>query len=136
MSVVEESILKSIQKNGFPEKMVQLPFRSIFNSCKKHGVKLSDVLKQLHEQQVYSEIGEEKILFFREKPVQKQEQDSDQQATDPMGGMPDDFFKTAMDQMKNMDPEQLKQVKEQVMNMSPQERSELMNKAKGMFGKK
>ena len=64
---VEKSILNSIEKNGFPEKMVNLPFQAIFNTCKKNGVKLSAVLKNLEKQEVFNEIGTDKILFCREK---------------------------------------------------------------------
>ncbi|MCP4297037.1 MAG: hypothetical protein GY786_15645 [Proteobacteria bacterium] len=132
MSVVENSIIKSIEKNGFPEKMVSLPFRAIFDSCKKHGLKLAEVLNALKEKEVFSDIGEEKILFYREKPDVELKGDGNSETGNPFG-LPPEFMKTAMDQMKNMNPEQLKELKEKVMNMSSQDRSEMLNKAKTMF---
>ncbi len=120
MSDVEKNIINSINKNGFPEKRVNLPFKAIFDSCKKNSVKLSDVLDNLKSQEIYSEIGDEKILFYKEK-------------VEPSFDIPPDFMKSAMDQMKNMDPEQLKELKKKVMKMSSDERGEMLNKAKDIF---
>lgn len=133
MSIVEESIIKSIEKNGFPQKMVSLPFRAIFDSCKKHGLKLADVLEALNKKEVFNEIGDEKILFFRKKLVVESDGENSSEAGKNFA-MPPEFLKTTVDQMKNMDPEQLRDLKEKVMKMSPQERSEMLNNAKKMFG--
>lgn len=159
MAKVEDSILHSIKKNGFPDKAVNLPFRPIFNACKKQGEKLADVLKTLESQEVYSEIGEEKILFYREKPQPaKQEKQTGNSANNPFGfdagdlfnGIPEDMINSAMEKMGNMDPEQLAKMKETlsqvdpeqlasmkeaVSKMSPEERENLMNQAKNMFNK-
>ena len=65
MNKISESIIQSIRKNGFPEKKVTLPFQAIYDSCKKNDLKLSDVLKTLAEEDIQSEIGNDKILFFK-----------------------------------------------------------------------
>ena len=39
----EESIEHTIRKNGFPQKIVRLPFKAVYDACKNHGTNLSDV---------------------------------------------------------------------------------------------
>ena len=52
----EESIKHSIRKNGFPEKIVRLPFKPVYDACKEHGTSLSDVLDHLQDQQIFGKI--------------------------------------------------------------------------------
>jgi hypothetical protein len=127
MNKVEESILNSIKKNGYPEKKVNLPFQAIFNACKKNDVKLSDVLNSLKEQGVMSDIGNEKILFYSDVKASDSDQGFD--FTDST------MFKAAMEKMKGMDPNELDALKQKVMDMSPEERADLMEQAKGFFNK-
>lgn len=126
MNKVVESILQSIRKNGYPDKKVNLPFKAIFDACKKHEIKLSEVLKLLEEKSVYSQIGNEKILFFSEKSDAGFS--SGENSDNPM-------FKAAMDQLNKMDPEEVEKMKEKVMNMSEAERAALMEQAKNYFNK-
>ncbi|GIT65588.1 MAG: hypothetical protein Ct9H300mP23_12150 [Nitrospinota bacterium] len=49
----EESIEHSIRKNGFPQKIVRLPFKPVYDACKNHGTNLSDVLDNLQEKQIF-----------------------------------------------------------------------------------
>ena len=64
----EESIKHSINKNGFPEKVVRLPFKPVYDACKKHGTNLSDVLDNLQEQQIFGKIIGNHVEFrSREK---------------------------------------------------------------------
>jgi len=123
MATIEESISLSIQKNGYPTSKVRLPFRPIFDACKRENLKLSDVLKNLEDQGISSQIEEEKILFFNGSL------DSDPNLESLKSGM-GDLFGSAMNQMKSMDPKILDELKKKVMNMSPKERNEMLNKAK------
>ncbi len=127
MNKVEKSILNSIKKNGYPDKKVNLPFQTIFSACKKHGLKLSDVLKSLKEKGILSEIGNEKVLFYA-----KQEKKADDPTFDSSES---NMFKAAMDKVKDMDPKTLNDLKQKVMNMSAEERAELMSKAKDFLKK-
>ena len=64
----EESIKHSICKNGFPEKIVRLPFKPVYESCKEHGTSLSDVLDHLQDQQIFGKIIGNHVEFrSREK---------------------------------------------------------------------
>ena len=127
MNRVEESILNSIRKNGFPSKRVALPFQAVFSACKKNGVKLSDVLNSLKEKKVSSEIGNERIVFYAAGEEKTEGSNSN--------GRDRGFLKAAMDKMKGMDPNELNEIKKKVMNMSPEERADLMRKAKDFFKK-
>ncbi|MFQ5450341.1 MAG: hypothetical protein ACE5E9_06900 [Nitrospinaceae bacterium] len=60
---VEESIKHSIRKNGFPEKVVRLPFRPVYDSCKKHGTSLAAALKNLAGENIFGKIQGNHIEF-------------------------------------------------------------------------
>ncbi|MBT4290271.1 MAG: hypothetical protein HOD92_23340 [Deltaproteobacteria bacterium] len=126
MNKISESIIQSIRKNGFPEKKVTLPFQAIYDSCKKNDLKLSDVLKTLAEEDIQSEIGNDKILFFKKSESAAVEPDMNDNS----------IFKAAMDKIKGLDPKELASLKDKVMNMSEEERSALLGKAKDFFKKK
>ena len=142
---VEESILQSINKNGFPEKSVRLPFQAIFDACKREGTSLSNVLGALEEKGILNEIGNDKILFFSKKSNQPQ-QAPEQEETgsgNPFGipdsflkGVPDSLIKEGMEKMKGMDPQIIEGLKKQFMNMSPEERNEMIKKASEMMKNK
>ena len=131
MNPVKNSIKHSIQKNGFPEKKVALPFQPIFDSCKKNGLKLAEVLKNLEKEGIYHHVGQDRITFSpqREMPHEKGSSDGEE-------SLREGYLKTAMEQLKKIDPRQLNALKEKVMNLTPEERQELLNRAKDLFSKK
>ena len=64
----EKSIEHSIRKNGFPGKIVRLPFKPVYDACKNHGTNLSDVLDNLQEKQIFGKIIGNHVEFrSREK---------------------------------------------------------------------
>ena len=126
MATVEDSILSSIQKNGYPAKRVSLPFQAIFNTCKNNNVSLTSVLKNLEAQNVLNEISNDKILFyhkdFKNKAPDKEKPD-----------IPENLVAEAMKKIKEINPADLEEMEKKVMEMSPEERNELMKHAKNMF---
>ena len=60
---VEKSIKQSIVKNGFPDKIVRLPFKALYECCKKNGTGLNRVLKNLKNEQIIGEIQGNHIIF-------------------------------------------------------------------------
>ena len=46
-NAVADSIKHSISKSGYPEKVVRLPFKPVYDSCKKNDTALADVLEHL-----------------------------------------------------------------------------------------
>ena len=128
MHKIDESIRNSIQKNGFPEKKVNLPFKPVFEACKKNGEKLSEVLERLKYDGILSQIGNEKILFYSPESVKKEEGNQ-------KGAASQNAYQSAMDQLKDMDPKQMEEIKQKVMSMSPEERENLMKHAQDFLGK-
>jgi len=130
MASVEESIINSIQKNGYPRKKVSLPFQPIFQACKNHDTSLSKVLKNLEEKDVLNQIIDDRIIFF-----DRSQADNQSKQDDPYD-IPEDLLKEATERLKNMDPAEVEKMKKKVMEMSPEERENMMKQAKELFGKK
>jgi hypothetical protein len=131
MSTLKTRILHNLQKNSFPEKEVSFPFRSLFEASKNEGVKLSAVLKELEEENIFHSLKEEKIIFRSTKPEVK---DEGINSTNPYG-VPDEIMQRAMEQIEKMSPEQISEIQEQVKKMSPEERENLVKKAQSFMKK-
>lgn len=127
MEIVINSILNSIEKNGYPDKKVSLPFKPIFQSCKKHSVSMSSVLNALDAKGVCHEMKDDRILFYDKNYQPKS-------APEESPKIPEGLYKAAMDRLKGMDPEEVEKMKKKVMDMSPEEQQELLKKAKDLFG--
>jgi len=131
METVVKSILSALEKNGFPEKKVALPFQAIFQSCKKHETTLSNVLNHLKTSDILNETIGDRILFYHKtlSPPKKAEEEAG------VSGISAEAYADAMEKLKQMDPKEVERMQEQVMNMSPEEQAELMKKAQEMFQK-
>lgn len=129
MATVEENIIHSISKNGYPEKSVSLPFQPVFKAAKNSDTTISEVLKNLEQQGIKSKIEGDKILFFNESYKEKE------QEPESKFDFSNDMLKQAMDKIKDMDPQEVEKIKKQVMDMSPEEQERLMKQAKDYFSK-
>ena len=128
----EESIKHSIRKNGFPEKIVRLPFKPVYDACKKHGTNLSDVLDHLQDQQIFGKIIGNNVEFrSREKidfksPSKNSSTTSDfswiKGAASNMKG----FQEAAKEAMGEMTPEQMKEIRKTVESMTDEEKQNIM----------
>lgn len=127
METIVNSVITSIQKNGYPEKRVALPFKSIFQACKKRDISMATVLKALEERDVFHEMRDDRILFFPKgyQPADKPD----------AGPIPEDMYKAAMEKLNEMDPAEVEKMKQRIMSMSPEEREALMKQARDLFGK-
>ncbi len=136
METVVNSILAALEKNGFPEKKVRLPFQPIFKSCKNHGTTLSKVLNELKSADILHEMDADRILFFHktQSPPKKENTSDTSQGADHE--IPEEVYAEAMEKIKSMDPAEVERIKEQVMNMSPEERDDMMKQAQQMFQEK
>jgi hypothetical protein len=136
---VADSIRHSITKNGFPEKVVRLPFKPIYDSCKKNGTALTDVLEHLKTEGILSATEGDFIVFRSpEKAVEAaQAAKAPEDTSDPswwskLSGM-GDLSSMAKEAMDKMTPEQLAEVKERVANMSDEEKKNIV-KMMSQFG--
>lgn len=133
MKSVEDSILHSIKKNGYPEKRVSLPFQSVFKACKSEKVSLSDVLKHLESNKVFSRIDNDRIIFFSQESAAKSEKINAEKSSG--FDFSNRMVSEAMKKLEGMDPEEVERLKKQVMDMSPEQREELLKKAQSFFSK-
>lgn len=130
MATVEENILHSLKKNGYPDKRVSLPFQPVFKACKTDGKSLSDVLEKLEEQGIKSKVEGDRILF-----LSKEHSEPSKQEPEPEFDLSSKIMQDAMKKMKEMDPKELEKLKQQVTNMSPEEKEQMMKQAKEFFKK-
>ena len=126
----EESIEHSIRKNGFPQKIVRLPFKAVYDACKNHGTNLSDVLDNLQEQQIFGKIignhvefrSREKIDFKPPDPSSANDFSWIKGAASNLKG----FQEAAKDAMEEMTPEQMQEIRKSVESMSDEEKQNIL----------
>ncbi len=131
---VKTSILQSIIKNGFPDKVVKLPFKPVFASCKNHQVPLKDVLTDLKSDDVFATIAGD-FIEFRSKEKQNQYLETAARQENNQGSLPPlmnqmgslaGLQQMAQQQMAQMDPGQIQEIREKVENMSDEEKVEIL----------
>ena len=129
-NTVEASIKHSITKNGFPEKIVRLPFKPVYQSCKTHEASLTTVLKNLEHEKIFGKIAGDHIEFRSpetlhiqtEKPVE----DNPMDISGLSGGAQGDLMTAARNYMENMTPEQKEELQKKVDAMSDEEKMNIM----------
>jgi hypothetical protein len=136
-NAVEASIKYSINKNGFPDKIVRLPFKPVYKSCKSHDISLTVVLKNLEAEEIFGKIEGDFIEFRSSATRNRQpEKPADEKPLDlsGLGGGPEsDLMKAARQHMENMTPEQKEDIQKKVDNMSPEEKANLIKLVSQQF---
>ena len=125
----EESIKHSIRKNGFPEKIVRLPFKPVYDACKKHGSSLADVLDKLQDEQIFGKIVGNYVEFrSREKIDFKapEEMPSDEFSWVKGALNMEGFQNAAKDAMGKMTPEQMAEARKMIEDMNDQEKMDIL----------
>ena len=126
----EESIKHSIRKNGFPEKIVRLPFKPVYDACKKHGSSLADVLDKLQDEQIFGKIIGNHVEFrSREKidfkaPVENKP--SDEFSWIKGASNMEGFQNAAKNAMGKMTPEQMAEARKMIEDMNDQEKMDIL----------
>jgi len=137
LSAVENSIKHCIKKNGFPEKSVRLPFKSIYESCKNHSTPLKEVLANLIQHKIFGTIQGDFIEFrasdnLKEKPNASNQENNSSKTTMPNMG---DLKEMAQSYMSKMTPDQIKELEKTVSNMSEEERENILKNFSTQFFK-
>ncbi len=136
-NTVEASIKHSITKNGFPEKIVRLPFKPVYQSCKSHDTSLTDVLKNLLAQEIFGKIEGDYIEFRSpatlNRQVEKPAEEKPLDLSGLQGGAEGDLMTAARQHMENMTPEQKADIQKKVDNMSPEEKANLIKLVSQQF---
>lgn len=133
---VADSIKHSIHKNGFPGKVVRLPFKPVYDSCKKNGTALADVLEHLNGENILGSMEGDYIVFrspeqaaeavqARESARKEDSSADDSSWWSKLSGL-GDLSSMAREAMDKMTPEQLAEVKERVANMSDEEKKNIV----------
>jgi hypothetical protein len=126
----EESIKHSINKNGFPEKIVRLPFKPVYDACKKHGTNLSDVLDNLQEQQVFGKIIGNHVEFRSREKIDLKSPDSssddDFSWIKGAAGNMKGFQDAAKEAMGKVTPDQMQEIRKSIESMSDEEKMNIM----------
>ena len=135
LSAVENSIKHCIEKNGFPEKSVRLPFKSIHESCKNHSTPLKEVLANLIQHKIFGTIQGDFIEFrasdnLKEKPNASNQENNSSKTTMPNMG---DLKEMAQSYMSKMTPDQIKELEKTVSNMSEEERKNILKNFSQQF---
>ncbi len=129
---VEDSIKHSILKNGFPGKIVRLPFRPVYDSCKLNNAALSQVLENLAREDI---VGKIKGDFIEFRSADKPEPEG--ASSGPGGGW--DFSRLqdaaglnslpeyARELMAKMTPGQLAEIRELAENMSEEDKKNILS---------
>ena len=137
LSAVENSIKHCIEKNGFPEKSVRLPFKPVHKSCKNHSTPLKEVLANLIQHKIFGTIQGDFIEFrasdnLKEKPNASNQKNNSSKVTTPNM---EDLKEMAQSYMSRMTPEQIKELGKTVSNMSEEERENILKNFPQQFFK-
>ena len=137
LSAVENSIKHCIEKNGFPEKNVRLPFKSIHESCKNHRIALKEVLANLIQHKIFGTIQGDFIEFraretLKEKPNTSNHENNPSKVSAPNM---EDLKEMAQSYMSKMTPDQIQEMGKMVSNMSEEERGNILKNFSTQFFK-
>ncbi len=126
----EESIKHSIRKNGFPEKIVRLPFKPVYDACKKHGSSLADVLDKLQDEQIFGKIVGNHVEFRSREKIDFKAPDknkpSDEFSWLKGAANMEGFQNAAKDAMGKMNPDQMAEARKMIEDMSEQEKMDIL----------
>ncbi len=129
-----ETIVRNLQKNGFPDSRVSLPKNALEFFVKKHDYELEDVLYEMQQNEVHSKIEEARIIFsadvFSDSQKEEIPEGFDFSALKNM-----DLSKLkekAESMMSQMSPEERRRYEDMYAKMSPEERQKIFEQAKSM----
>ncbi len=141
---VVASIRHSIEKNGFPDKSVKLPFKPVYESCKQNQTSLAEVLKALETQGIRGTFQGNHIVFRNQEKADELKQSEQTKKTEPdpalwefMAGMnPGETFPGASNfgDLQNLiqkfsnqlTPDQWSEIQKQLENMSEEEKQKIL----------
>ena len=137
LSAVENSIKYCIEKNGFPEKSVRLPFKAIHESCKNYNIALKDVLGNLIQHKIVGTVQGDFIEFRASgKPPRKPKASSKNNDSSNMN-LPnmENLKEMAQSYMSKMTPGQIKELEKTISNMGEEERKSMLKNFSKQFFK-
>lgn len=148
---LEETVMKNLHKNGFPEKAVAFPIDSLYEAAAAKGFSFNKVRDRLEEQGVSVSLEDKRIVFSaasRTESVQRgskgidPESASGSAADDTLANMAASVLgklsSTQMAEMRkaveSIDPSQLTAMRSKLENMSEEERAQLLSQMSDFLG--
>ena len=137
LSPVEISIKHCIEKNGFPEKSVRLPFKAIHESCKNHNIALKEVLTSLIQHKIIGTIQGNFIEFRTSNKLKGKPHAPNQTSNSPKKTIPNmnDVNEMAQSCISKMTPDQMQELQKTVLNMSEEEKENILKNFSQQFFK-
>ena len=125
-----ERIIRNLECNGFPAKKVSLPTDKVFEAADKLGFSFNQVIDELKDKGIQSDIGADKIVFSQVSNINPLSRDFDPSSLKGMDQ--DELMKKAQEFMSTMTPDQMEEMQKMYQNMSDEEKEEVMKKGKEM----
>ena len=137
MTAVEANIKYCIEKSGFPEKIVRLPFKAIYENCKNHDIALKEVLANLVQYKITGTILGDFIEFRASDKLKQKEKVPSKENKAPNINIPniENLKEMAQSYMSKMSPEQIKELGNTVSNMGEEERNNILKNFSQQFFK-
>jgi hypothetical protein len=138
LSAVESSIKHCIEKSGFPEKTVRLPFKSIHESCKTNNITLKEVLTNLIQHKIIGTVQGDFIEFRSSNNLKEKLDTPNRTSNTSKTTIPDmgDFNDMAQSCISKLTPDQIKELQDTVSNMNEEERENILKSFSEQFFKK
>lgn len=151
LSEFEETVMKNLQKNGFPEKAVAFPIDSLYEAATAKGFSFNKVRDRLQARGVSVTLEDKRVVFSAESNATHAQADSRAKNPKPTSdSSADETFahmaasvlgKLSPEQMAEMrrtvaaiDPGQLAAMRSQLENMSEDERAQLLSQMRDFIG--
>jgi len=137
LSAVESSIKHCIEKSGFPEKTVRLPFKSIYESCKNNNIALKEVLTNLIQHKIIGTVQGDFIEFRSSNNLKEKLNTPNQKSNPSKTTIPnmEDLNEQAQSCISKLTPDQIKELQNTVSNMSEEERDNILKSFSQQFFK-
>jgi hypothetical protein len=137
LSNVESSIKHCIEKSGFPEKTVRLPFKSIHDSCKQNNIALKEVLTNLIQYKIIGTVQGDFIEFRSSNNLQQKLNTPNRTSNTSKTTIPDmgDLNEMAQSCISKLTPDQIKELQDTVSNMNEEERESILKSFSEQFFK-
>ena len=133
-----EQIKINIEKNGFPEKQVALPYNKIIENVNKLNLNLELFLSRLELFDIYTKQDGERLIFSSSPQAVETTTSSDKSQNifnqlnlDELKNMnKGELMKKVATLMKDITPEQMTQMKDMYENMTPEQKQQVQDKGK------
>lgn len=126
------TILRNLEKNGYPERSVAFPLEKMYESASQRGFSFNKVRDILKEQGIVTELTENRVIFSPAGPETPgfDLQSMAEVAQQVLQNMSLDERTRLEEMMRTMDPSQMQQVQQQWEAMPEEDKQRLIDHMK------